>query len=61
MKFVTKPYDSNNLILLHYLFENRLRFYKVKASLNVGTFRDTVYTFLVLIHEQCHYCLRFWI
>jgi len=38
MQFVTKPYDSNDLtlgMLLHYFFENRLRFDK---SLKVGTF-----------------------
>jgi len=63
MKFVTKPYDSNDLtlgMLLHYyFFKNRLRFDKVKASLK----RDTVYTFLflVLIHEQRHYCFWCWI
>jgi len=41
MKFVTKPYDSNDLnlgMLLHYFFENRLRFDKVKASLKVRNF-----------------------
>jgi len=63
MKFVTKPYNSNDLILgmlMHSSFENRLRFDKVKASLKVGNFGDTVYTFLVLIHEQRHYCFQCW-
>jgi len=64
MKFATKLYDSNDLtlvMLLHYFFENRLRFDKVKGSLNVRTFWDTAYTFLVLIHEQHHYCFWCWI
>jgi len=44
MKFATKPYDSkfsNDLtlgMLLHYFFDNRLRFDEVKESLKVGTF-----------------------
>jgi len=41
MKFVTKQYDTNDLtlgMLLHCIFENQLRFDKVKASLKVGTF-----------------------
>ena len=41
MKFATKPYDSTLLtlgMLLHYCFEYRLRFDKVKESLKVGTF-----------------------
>ena len=57
-------YDSKDLtlgMLLQYFFKNRLRFDKVKASLKVGTFWDTVYTFLVLIREQRHYCFRRWI
>ena len=41
MKFVTKPYDSKNDftfgMLLHYFFENQLRFHKIKASLNLNT------------------------
>jgi len=44
IKFVTKPHYSNDLtlgMLLHYFFENRLRF-EVKASLKVETFWDTV-------------------
>jgi len=41
MKFVTTPYDSNDLtlgMLLHYFFENWLTFDKVKTNLKVGTF-----------------------
>ena len=49
MKFVTNPYNSNDLtMLLRYFFESRLTFDKTKASLIVGIFWDTVYTFLVL-------------
>ena len=64
MKFVTTPYDSNDLtlgMLLHCFFENRLTIDKVKASLKVETFWDTLYTFLVLIDERRHYCFRCWI
>jgi len=48
MKFATKPYDSTHLtmgMLLHYRFENRLRFDKVKESLKVETFWDTCILF----------------
>jgi len=38
MKFATKLYHSTHLILgmlLHYRFENRLRFHKVKESFTI--------------------------
>ena len=50
-----KTTDNTHLtlgMLHHYHFENWLRFDKVKESLKVGTFWNTVYTFLVLIHDS---------
>ena len=65
MKFVTIPYDSNDLLtlgmLLHYVFENWLRFDKFKASLKVGTFLGHNVYFSSANSLTASYCFRCWI